>query len=441
MSDKKNIFVLGLDPFHLEQVRQVRGVDEFAFHGLIDHDRVVQPKDYDIPALVQEADDTLNSFDGSVDGIICHWDFPASTLKPILCQRHGLRSATLEAVLKCEHKYWARLMQREAVPDLTPGFAAIDPFHDDPLEGIELDYPFWIKPIKGFSSTLGYRIDCRADFDAALPTIRRNIERLGKPFNQVLEYADLPPDIAKVDGNHMIAEEIIKGNQCGLEGFVFQGKVVVHEIVDTVKDAEIKSFTRYELPSVWPRHIRDRMEEATNRLMAHIGFDGQPFGIEFFWDPDTDKLGVLEVNTRISQSHSEQFILTDGASNHQVAIDLALGREPRFCRHEGPYKRAAKFMLRRYKDAVVEGVPSEDDIKALAQRFPGAKVQLTVKPGDRLSDQRDQDSYSYECANVFLGADSQEELLDRYEAAAGMLPFRFSDGGTFEPLQFERRKY
>lgn len=441
MSNKANIFVFGLDPFHLEQARCVRGEEDYAFHALIPFERVVKPQEFDIPALIEEADRTLSEFQGSIDGLIAHWDFPSSTLQPIICRRHGLRSASLEAVLKCEHKYWARVVQREAIPDLTPAFAAINPFVDDPLAGVDLDYPFWIKPIKGFSSTLGFRITCREDFDAALPRIRRHIKRLGAPFNEILKLADLPPEIAKVDGNHMIAEQIINGKQCGLEGFVHEGRVVIHEIVDCVKDADVHSFTRYELPTHWPQRIRDRMVDATRTLMAHIGYEGQPFGIEFFWDQDTDKIWVLEVNTRISQSHSEQFILTEGVSNHQVAIDLALGREPRFCRHSGPYRHAAKFMLRRYADCVVEAVPSEEDIRRMEERFPRSKIMLTVKPGDRLSDQRDQDSYSYEVADLFLGADSQKELLDAYEEIGRTLPFRFSDGGTFEDTQFRQKRY
>ncbi|WP_404385412.1 acetyl-CoA carboxylase biotin carboxylase subunit family protein [Caenispirillum salinarum] len=441
MPDKKNIFVFGLDPFHLEQAKCVRGAENYEFHGVLDHDEVVQPKKYDIARMIEEADATLRDFGGTVDALISHWDFPASTIQPIVCRRHGLRSASLEAVLKCEHKYWARVMQREAIPDLTPEFAAIDPFADDPLEGIKVPYPFWVKPIKGFSSTLGYRIDKAEDFYEVLPTIRKNIRRLGEPFNEILRHADLPDDIAKVDGNHMIAEQIIKGKQCGLEGYVHEGHVAIHIIVDCVKDTENKSFTRYELPSHWPQRIRDRMLEATKALMAHIGYDSQPFGIEFFWDDETDEIGVLEVNTRISQSHSEQLIMTEGASNHQVAIDLALGRDPAYCRDEGRYKQAAKFLLRRYEDAVVERVPSEDEIQAVEERFPGCKVKISVNEGDRLSDLRDQDSYSYECADIYMGAKDQNTLLENYQEAAHMLGFKFSDGGTFEDVQFEKKRF
>jgi hypothetical protein len=42
----------------------------------------------------------------------------------------------------------------------------------------------------------------------------------------------------------------------------------------------------------------------------------------------------------------------------------------------------------------------------------------------RLSELRDQDSYSYEIATLFMGADSHEKLLANYREAITMLPFR-----------------
>ncbi|MGM0574338.1 MAG: hypothetical protein ACQEXJ_01205 [Myxococcota bacterium] len=54
----------------------------------------------------------------------------------------------------------------------------------------------------------------------------------------------------------------------------------------------------------------------------------------------------------------------------------------------------------------------------------------------RLSDLRDQDSFSYEIATVHLGAEDQTELLARFRECAEMLDFRFSDGGRPEEVQF-----
>jgi hypothetical protein len=437
----KNIFIIGLDPFHLEMALRVRHADEYAFHGLLDYDEIITPETYPFDTLLAKAERQLREFPGTVDAIIVHWDFPASTLLPILCRRLGLRSASLESVLKCEHKYWARLEQQRAIPECTPRFAAVDPFDDRALEKLDLDFPFWLKPVKSFGSHLGFHIGDADAFRRAIPVIRRHIPRLGDGFNEVLAHAELPPEVAAVDGYHCIAEEITAGKQCGVEGYVHNGRVAVHGVIDGVKDAHRISFTRWEYPSVWPRRIQERMIAATRRLMAHIGFDNSPYGIEFFWDRKHDRLWVLEVNTRISQSHSYQFIKVEGVSNHEVAIDVALGREPDFGHSLGECACAAKFMLRRYHDATVDRVPTAAEIAAVEKSVPDSRVVVLVEAGQPLSALRDQDSYSFEIANIFLGARSQEELLARYRDVARCLPFEFSDGRPVEAWQFTEVRY
>ena len=90
-------------------------------------------------------------------------------------------------------------------------------------------------------------------------------------------------------------------------------------------------------------------------------------------------------------------------------IDVALGNKPDFPHRQGRHKVAAKFMLRHYRDSVVTKAPSPQDIEKVQQRFPDSDIQLHVGPGLRLSDLKDQDSYSYEIAVLFMGASNQQD--------------------------------
>src|SRR5699024_5012676 len=149
------------------------------------------------------------AYPGIVDGLIHYLDFPVSTTAPILCSEFGLPSASLEAVLKCEHKYWSRLEQKRCVPDHIPQFAAFDPFDDDALAGLDLAFPFWVKPIKSFSSYLGFHVRSEADWNKAIAKIRAEIGRIEEPFNRLLEQAQLPAEVSQVGGGYCIAESII----------------------------------------------------------------------------------------------------------------------------------------------------------------------------------------------------------------------------------------
>jgi biotin carboxylase len=424
---KKNIFVLGLDDYNLQKLQGIRNAGQYRFHGLLDYGEVVKPRKYPYRELLEKAQRQLRQFPEPIDAIITHWDFPADTLTPLLCRQFDLPSPALEDVLKCGHKYWARIEQQKHIPEYIPRFCAFDPFDDDPLSQIDLSYPFWIKPVKAFGSFLGFYIDSAQTFHSHLPTIREHIPRIGDAYNIALEYADLPPEIAAIDGNHFIAEELIRGErQNGPEGYIYQGKVHVNGITDSLKDECGKSFTSYEYPSRWPPAMQQKSLDVTERLMSQIGLNNSAFNLEFIWDEHSGALKLLEVNPRISQSLSDMFEKVHGSSNHEVAVELALGLKPEYPRDEGHFRCAAKFMWRHYEDALVTRVPSEEEIRRVQQRFPETGVYIEAEVGKRLSELRDQDSYSYEIAILHIGAHDHEQLMQRYDECRQMLSFEFA---------------
>ena len=103
-------------------------------------------------------------------------------------------------------------------------------------------------------------------------------------------------------------------------------------------------------------------------------------------------------------------------------VDLAVGKRPEFPHRQGRYQYAAKFMWRVYENALVKRVPTEDELRALCSRFPNMEIQLHIDEGMRLSELKDQDRYSYEVAVIFLGGESQKELLQKYRAVQQALP-------------------
>ena len=426
----KNVFVVGLEPFNLAVLNRLPDAERYSFHRLLAYDEVVRPASgrIDLAALLDTAERRLAAASGPIDAIIGYWDFPGSAIVPILQHRHGLPGPRLEAVAACEHKYWCRVAQQTAAPDLVPRFCAVDPFADDPLSRIDLPFPFWIKPVKAHSSYLGFKICNAADFRACLPVIRDNIGHFGAPFDEFLAMVDVSDRIAGVGGHHCIAEEIISaGRQCTLEGYARHGEIVVYGVVDSLRAGRHRSsFARYQYPSQLTKRVRDRMVEAARRFVRHVGYDGAPFNVEFYWDPRTDAIRMLEVNTRLSQSHAPLFMLVDGASHQKVAIDLALGRRPDLPHRRGRHRVAGKFMLRAFEDGIVERIPDAADMERLKQRFPDALVRPMVSEGERLAHLPYQDSYSFEIAHVFLGADSQPELLSKYQAVLELLRFRIA---------------
>lgn len=424
----KHVFVVGLDPFHLALLRTIRGAREFEFHSLGDYPDITDPPEESAPfeTMLAGARRQLDAHRGSVDGIIGYWDFPTTGIVPLLRREYGLPAPTLEAVASCEHKYWSRLRQVEVVPGLVPRFQVLDPFATDPAAALELPFPFWIKPVKAHSSFLGFRIHNYRELRTAIAQIRQHIGHIATMFDEFLAHVDLPADVAGIGGHHCIVEEIIsRGHQCTLEGFVFDGKAEVYGTVDSIRSGRHRScFSRYQYPSALPRRIRSRMADAAARVMQHIGYDHAAFNAEFYWHPRDDSIRLLEINTRISKSHSPLFLMVDGASNQQVAVELTLGRQPTMPVREGAHRLAAKFMLRAHEDAMVEHAPDIDDIRALQSRYPEARVRVLAPSGTRLAHLSFQDSYSFELGELFLGAGSQKQLLAKEREAERILGFR-----------------
>jgi len=428
---KKNVFVVGLNDFNLGKLKRLRGAEEIDFHGLIDPAAVYDTEEFDIPALLQEATEKLEAFDGKVDAIIGYMDFPVSTMLPLLCRKFGTRNTSLESLLKCEHKYWSRKCQYEVIPDYIPKFTTFDPFDPEALGKIGeagLYFPFFVKPVKSSGSRLGFKIDSPEDFDHATEKLRAEIGLISEPFNYVLEQADLPEDMKAVNGGYCMAEEIIGGRQCTLEGYVQNGQVVPYGIVDSIRYPQVLSFFYYMYPSKLPKRIQRKMNDLAETIMSHVGYDDAAFNIEFFWDEVQDRIWLLEINTRVAQSHCDLFEKVDGVSHQQVTVDVALGQQPRMPRGEGDYPLAAEFFHRVFLgDGRVTQAPTPEQIEKVETSIPGTIVRPQVKEGMMLSDLPEQDAYSFAVAQIYMGAKNERNLLKNYDRVLKELTFEFGD--------------
>jgi biotin carboxylase len=320
---------------------------------------------------------------------------------------------------------------KEVIPDHVPKFTAFDPFDDDALSRIgeaDLRFPFFVKPIKSSGSRLGFRIDSPEDFDFARDRLQAEIGLISEPFNAVLEKAELPDDIAAIEGHYCMAEQVIGGRQCTVEGYVHDGEVVTYGTVDSIRYPQVLSFFYYLYPSTLPPRIQEKMAEISRTIMSHIGYDNAGFNIEYYWDEVQNKIWLLEINTRIAQSHCDLFEIVDGVSHQQVTVDLGLGRKPDMPHREGEKNVAAEFFYRVFfRDATVARAPSRAEIEVAAEQADGTRIVSYLKKGMQLSDLPEQDAYSFAVASIWMGASKQSKLLWNYEQVMKKLNYEFTD--------------
>ncbi|ATL32544.1 hypothetical protein KY5_7526 [Streptomyces formicae] len=422
----EDIFVIGMDEANLPMLRAAGAGRDCRFHGLLTIEEL-QGGEVSVPDLLARARRVLDAFDGTVDAITGYWDFPVSTMVPILAREYGTRATDLTSIVKCEHKYWSRLEQRAAAPEAVPAFGRVDLEADEPELPDGVSYPLWLKPALSYSSELAFGVRDRDGFRAAVREIREGIGRIGRPFESVMERLELSPEMADVGSLVCLAEERLTGIQVAVEGYVHQGEVTVYGVLDSINYPDSSSFLRHQYPSMLPQPVIRRLCDVSERVMRRIGMEGATFSIEFFYDPGTRAVRILEINPRHSQSHAELFHFVDGVPNHHCMLALARGEDPRMPHGEGPYAMAAKWYHRWFADGVVRDVPGRDRLDRIERDIPGVRVDVAPEERQRLSDLSQQDSYSYELAHIFTAGDSEEELREKYDRCVAALGLSFED--------------
>lgn len=83
-------------------------------------------------------------------GVVSTDDYPGTTLAAAIAESLGLPAPSPTANLLCQHKYLARLAQREFAPEAVPAFSLIDVDKPGDLGGVCL--PAMVKPVKSFFS-------------------------------------------------------------------------------------------------------------------------------------------------------------------------------------------------------------------------------------------------------------------------------------------------
>ena len=426
MDKKQHLFVIGAEPFNMERLTHLPASRYTEFHSALDLSEIRGIDEFDMAHIIEKTFRNIEEAAVPVDGVVAYYDFPASTMVPIVAQRFGLRGPTIRSVMKCEHKFWSRIEQRKVAVEQIPQFHAFDPFEENPLNRLHFVYPFWVKPIKSFRSFLAFRINDERDFSYAVEQMREGLERMNRPFQYLMERYRMP-ELFTGMRESALAESVISGSQCTLEGYVFEGEVIGYGVVDSVREGDRSSFARYEYPSKLPLDVQYRMIEIARRVVSQIDLDDSPFNMEFFYNQTEDHIYLLEINPRISQAHVDMFEKVHGYSHQQVMVDIALGRRPSPMERGGRYQVSANFMLRSFVDGVVTRVPDQAELETVRELYPDTDFKIRVNEGDRLSDLEGQDSYSYELANIFLGADSRLELLERYDRVLEILSFEVDE--------------
>ena len=350
-----------------------------------------------------------------------------------LAHEFGLPGTDPAAIVRAQHKYYARLALAKELPEATPeycllpytfGRTMVDAAHPG------LAYPFFVKPVKAAYSVLARRVESPSDLQEHLtfhPWESHIIKRLVRPFGDLMR---LHTDFT-IDPQHMMGEALLDGVQINVDGWMHRGNAGFLGIVDSIMYPGTTAFQRFEYPSRLPREAQARAYTVAERAMRALGFDHGLFNVELFWKPDDGTFKIIEVNPRLAAQFGDLYEKVDGTSPYQLLADLSVGREPCWTRGAGRYGAAASFVFREF-NGVVKVAPEKAEVRWLNATYPDAYLETFIKHGNsRWRETKWLGSYRYAIVN--LGGEDRDDLHRRFDDICRHLVFEHPGTPRFIP--------
>jgi hypothetical protein len=317
---------------------------------------------------------------GRVDAVFSSNEQFGALAAALVAQKLGLPGAKPEALLRAQHKYEARCHLKSFAPELCPEFALID-YDIAAHEAAKLPYPHFVKPVKATFSVLARRCDHPDELMAHLnfaPWEKFVIKKLIKPHNDALN--DFPQFAVPTD--RMIVEEHLSGWQLNVDGYVHDGRIHLLGIVDEVMYPGTMAFQRFGLPGVAgiDEALRTRVQAATEKVVRGFELDHGFFNLEFFYEPETGELKLIEINPRLAAQLGPLYEWTQGVDIYATAFALAQGLPPPTPKAP-QFGAAASFVWRSFGQTSCPRIPTKEDLAWLAREYPQAQLYLYPKKG------------------------------------------------------------
>ena len=366
-------------------------------------------------------------------GVVSHHEQFGALAAALVAEASGLPGTRPEAVLACQHKLHARRVLQQVCPEASLRFEPLDAVYGGPVPD-GLAYPAFVKPVKAAFSVLARQVRSARELHTHTRFGRRElwvIRRLVEPFEQVARRRLAGAGTA----HRMLLEEPVQGRQYNLDGYLHQGRLHVLGVVDARMYPGTQAFMRFELPSRLPAPVQDRAADVARRFLGAIGFEHGLFNMEFFHDPVTDRLTVIEFNPRLASQFGDLYRRVHGIDLHAIGLALATGLDPSLVPRTAPTAgAAASFVYRAFAPHEVRPVPRTAQRLALAGAFPDALLFTYPKAGHSLErDFKWLGSHRY--GILHLGGRDRADLAQRCQAASALLgwPAPYRTEGDLPP--------
>ncbi len=356
-------------------------------------------------------------------GVLSNEEQFGAVIAAVIAERLGLPGVPPAAILTAQHKFYAREYSRTVAPEATPAYTVFSPYVQREEE-VKQKFPLFVKPVKATYSILAKRVDNFAELKRHLTFKPLESWILKKLIQPAEDLAQQYTHFA-LDAHHILGEEVMEGVQVTVDGYVYNGVVKIMGVVDAVMYPGTNAFQRFEYPSSLPESVQEKMGDIVARVVKAFGLNQSLFNVEFFYNPASGDLKMIEMNPRMAYQFADLYEKVDGYNPYDILTDLTLGNTPKHCFRQGACNHAASFVLRAFPGSKLKSGPDPQHVKRIRQQYPDARIMVYLKKGSSLArEYKWLGSYRYAVFN--LGANTTQDLQQRYHQVRSQLPFVFA---------------
>ena len=436
---------------------------EVVYHSLI------LPMKEGVKNYVDRVVEDVTSGKLRIDGIVGLNDY-SSLIAAIIARRIGLISPSIESLLNCQNKYLSREIQNKYLPNNTPGYLILSdkslntffnfergfappaslinhPRADSKLKKYATDFkkfPIFIKPVKGSLSFFSYKVESKEDLNKKIGQAEKVLPKKNKFYKKILA-------VAKVESSYvdnLLCEELIKGEQITIDGYVFNGKVVFFGITKSNFLPGTLSFSRFDYPYSFGSSLDSKIYFLAKKLVKAVGLNNSLFNAELMVDVKSKgvtQIKIVEINSRPSAQFMYMIYQVTGFHPLKVALDISIGKSSKF---EARLQSSAQltparqvkslpaeagpkllslcscFILRRKGDALVTRSPTKEEVRALEKKYAPVEINILASQGHKLSHYR-QDTETFRYAEIKVPGKNIHEIEKKFEEIKKELIFEF----------------
>ncbi|MBP0011965.1 MAG: SMP-30/gluconolactonase/LRE family protein [Roseofilum sp. SBFL] len=282
----------------------------------------------------------------------------ANLVAAVVCQSLNLFGPSIEGVLNCFHKFYAR-----EIDSYPPRYSVVQLANKTEIlidKDIvnQLKFPVFVKPVCSSYGMFCAKVEQPEQLEQVCKELASSYQPWWQMYQNLFqEFVDgTKYPIAVTSQVPLLVEELISGQPLTCDGFVYKGEVHFLGLVDTV-EAQDGSVDCYAFPSQVSQAQQRAIYQRVDHFIQDSGLNNSFFSAEF-WIQDQSSPILIEMNARMSATFGFLYQESLNFNLPKAALKLAQGICPQIPKQTSIEKipTSIRLYLSTYKSGLASAL-------------------------------------------------------------------------------------